>query len=262
MHAHYGLRIRQVLALTKYVIQQAAFERYFYGLFITVLIGLGISVVLSNLAISGQTEVLTHLTLSLTELFGIVIVLTMAPSIILDAMQNRQVYILLSRPLPRWAYVVGSCIGLFVFIGICTLLLGAMTTFLRFVHGGEIHTVWFVAMGTIFLSQITLAAAAMFFSTFSSKLLSAFFTFGLFMGGNGLSLLLQYADRSEGMNQFVLNAIAKILPNLEDLNLKLAAVYNLDWMTRDLTMAVINCVAWTVVYGFAAVLIFQRRNLK
>jgi hypothetical protein len=45
---------------------------------------------------------------------------------------------------------------------------------------------------------MTLASAAMFFATFSSKLLSAFFTFGIFMGGNGLSLLLQYAEGRKG----------------------------------------------------------------
>jgi hypothetical protein len=75
------LRTLQMLAMTKYVIQQAAFERYFYGLALTALLGMGLSVVLSNLAVAGELEVLTHMTLSLTELFGIVIVLTMVPAL-------------------------------------------------------------------------------------------------------------------------------------------------------------------------------------
>ncbi|MFW6324986.1 MAG: hypothetical protein ACOC0U_07985, partial [Desulfovibrionales bacterium] len=215
------LRLSQTTSLTKYVIRLAAFERYFYGLALTAMLGLGLSVVISHLSISGRTEVLTHLTLSLTELFGIIIVLTMAPRIIIDAITNRQIYILLSRPLPRWTYVLGTYAGLFFFLALCTGTLAGLATFLRYTSGGEIQGVWFAAVGTIFLSQTTLAAAAMFFSTFSSKLLAAFFTFGLFLGGNGLSLLLQYADKSVGMKKTILLLISKFIPNLEGLNLKL-----------------------------------------
>ena len=259
---NFRLRTLQMIAMTKFVTQQAAFERYFYGLALTGLLGLGLSVVLSNLAVAGQLEVLTHMTLSLTELFGIVIVLTMAPRLIIDAMTNRQVYLLFSRPMPRWVFVLGTYLGLLVFIGLCTLALTGVSTFLRYTQGGEIHSVWFASMGTIFLSLTTLAAAAMFFSTFSSKLLSAFFTFGLFMGGNGLSLLLQYAERHEGVHRFFLTATAKLLPNLENLNLKMAAVYNLEWMTSALGMAMVNCLAWQGIFVFGAMLVFKSRNLK
>jgi Cu-processing system permease protein len=259
---NFRLRTIQLLAMTKFVTQQAAFERYFYGLALTGLLGLGLSVVLSNLAVAGEMEVLTHMTLSLTELFGMLVVLTMGPKLIIDAMTNRQVYLLFSRPMPRWLFVLGTYLGLLVFIGLCTLALGGVSTFLRFTQGGEFNTVWFASFGTIFLSLMTLAAAAMFFSTFSSKLLSAFFTFGLFMGGNGLSLILQYAERHEGLHRFLLNTTAKLLPNFEKLNLKMAAVYNLDWMTSTLGMAVVNCLAWQAVFVFAAVVIFRNRNLK
>jgi ABC-type transport system involved in multi-copper enzyme maturation permease subunit len=43
--------------------------------------------------------------------------------LIIDAMTNRQVYLLFSRPMPRWVFVVGTYLGLFVFIGLCTLAL-------------------------------------------------------------------------------------------------------------------------------------------
>jgi hypothetical protein len=87
--------------------------------------------------------------------------------------------------------------------------LQGLSTFLRFTQGGEIHPAWYASIGAMFVSLMTLASAAMFFATFSSKLLSAFFTFGLFMGGNGLSLLLQYAERQEGFHRFLLGATAK-----------------------------------------------------
>jgi ABC-type transport system involved in multi-copper enzyme maturation permease subunit len=256
------LRSIQMFAMTKFVTQQAAFERYFYGLALTAILGLGLSVVLSNLAIAGQIEVLTHMTLSLAELFGLLVVLTMAPRLIIDAMTNRQVYLLFSRPMPRWVFVVGTYLGLFVFIGLCTLALGGVSTFLRFTQGGEIHTAWYGALGTIFLSLMTLASAAMFFSTFSSKLLSAFFTFGIYMGGNGLSLLLQYAERQEGLSRLLLTATAKFLPNLETINLKMAAVYNLEWTTPAVGTAAINCLVWQAMFVLAAVVIFEKRNLK
>jgi Cu-processing system permease protein len=259
---NFRLRTVQMLAMTKFVTQQAAFERYFHGLALAVLLGLGLSVVLSNLAVAGEMEVLTHMTLSLTELFGIVIVLTMAPRLIIDAMSNRQVYLLFSRPMPRWVFVLGTYLGLLVFIALCTLALAGLSTFLRFTQGGEIHAVWYASLATIFLTLTTLAAAAMFFSTFSSKLLSAFFTFGLFMGGNGLSLLLQYAQRNEGAQALLLNATAKVLPNFEKLNLKMAAVYNLEWMTATLATAVVNCLAWQAVFVLGAMVVFKNRNLK
>jgi hypothetical protein len=84
----------------------------------------------------------------------------------------------------------------------------------------------------------------------------------LFMGGNGLSLLLQYAERHEGLHRALLNATANLLPNLENLNLKMAAVYNLEWTTATLGMAVVNCLAWQGVFVFAAVVVFRNRNLK
>lgn len=258
----FRLRFTQSLALSRYVLQLATFERYVHGLGLTVLAGLALSFVLSELAISGQVEVLGHLTLSITELFGVIIVLTMAPRLIIDGMNNRQIYLLLARPLPRSTFVTGSYFGLVLFIGLSTLALGLTTTLLRVTQGGQIYPVWFAAMGSIFLAQTTLMAAAMFFSTFSSILLSAFFTFGLYVGGNGISLITQYAQLKTGLAKQVLLIVARLLPNFEGINLKLAAVYNLPWLEKGYCLATINCVAWQILFVLAASIVLSRRNLK
>ena len=106
-------------------------------------------------------------------------------------------------------------------------------------------------------------AAALLFSTFTTPFLSGLFTLSVFIIGHITVDLRVIADNfKETAAKAVIDWLYYLLPNLERLNFKAAAVHRLPIAFQDYLAALTYGVLYTLIILCGSVLIFNRRDMR
>lgn len=136
-------------------------------------------------------------------------------------MEKYTIYIILSKPLARWQFLMGKYLGLSLTILVGVAVMTVLLFGLCFVYEKIVPWPLLTAIVPIYIEILVILAFAVFFSAFSSPFLSGMFTLAIFIIGHFTQDLRLLANASEDT---VFKALADgayyILPNLERLNYK------------------------------------------
>jgi hypothetical protein len=115
----------------------------------------------------------------------------------------------------------------------------------------------------IFLQLAIVTALALFFSTFSSPMLSAFLTFGLYVVGHFNADLRNFEAVVDSKPVvYVARALYYVLPNLAPLDIKNEVVHAVPVSAGYLMLNAAYAVAYIGVLVSSAAFIFMRRDFK
>ncbi|HKR84842.1 MAG TPA: hypothetical protein VJS37_11740, partial [Terriglobales bacterium] len=130
----------------------------------------------------------------------------------------------------------------------------------RHLSGGDAWVL--VAIYFIVLQFVIVTALALLFSSFSSPLLAAVFTFCLFVSGTFAEDLRGFAQMTHGFTRWLATGAVYAIPNFSALNV-ISQVAHAEPLSGQL---IFWNTAYAMVYTLAvlslAILIFERRNLK
>jgi len=174
-------------------------------------------------------------------------------------------YTVLSRPVRRWEFVVGKFFGLTGTLLVNTFLMavGVLLALLYVAHRFEKMDAWvLVAVYFIVLQFLIVCALALFFSSFSTPLMSAVFTFALFIIGSLAEDLRGFARMTQGLAGWLAKAIAYLVPNFSALNVISPVAHGDAIAGRLILYNTLYALFYAAMAISGAVLIFQRRNLK
>jgi hypothetical protein len=119
-----------------------------------------------------------------------------------------------------------------------------------------------VALYFIVLQFLIVCALALFFSSFSTPLMSAVFTFALFVIGSLSEDLRGFARITHGPAGWIATAAAYLIPNFSALNVINRVAHGDPVAGRLVLYNTLYAVLYSAMAISGAVLIFQRRNLK
>jgi hypothetical protein len=119
-----------------------------------------------------------------------------------------------------------------------------------------------IALYFIILQFLIVCALALFFSSFSTPLMSAVFTFALFVIGSMAEDLRGFARVTHGAAGAIATAIAYLVPNFSALNIISPAAHGDPVPGRLILYSSVYALLYSTMAISGAVLIFQRRNLK
>jgi len=225
----------------------------------------GAAILVGQISIDIERLVVVNLGLTAVSLFGVVIAIFIGIGLVSKEIEKRTLYTVLSRPLRRWEFVVGKFFGLSGTLVVNTLFMavGVFLALLYAVHKLEAADAWIlVALYFIVLQFLMVCALALFFSTFSSPLLSAVFTFALFVIGSLSEDLRGFAGLMNGGTKWLVTGAAYVLPNFSSLNVISAVAHGDPVPGRLILYNTAYAVLYSVVAISAALLVFERRNLK
>ena len=122
---------------------------------------------------------------------------------------------------------------------------------------------WLKAIALIYLNLAVVTAVALFFSTYSSPMLSAVFTLGIYVVGQ-FNADLQHFDKI--VNAPAAIAIAKacyyVLPDFAKFDVKLAVVHGLPVARTYIAATAAYAALYVAALLCGAIVIFSRRDFK
>lgn len=245
--------------------REAVRDRVLYNLIAFALLMSGAAILVGQISIDIERLVVVNLGLTAVSLFGAVIAILIGIGLVSKEIDKRTLYTVLSRPVRRWEFVVGKFFGLTGTLVVNTffMAIGVFLALLHVTHKVERIDVWvLVALYFIVLQFLIVCALALFFSSFSTPLMSAVFSFALFVIGSLSEDLRGFAKITHGLAGWIATGIAYLIPNFSALNVINRVAHGDPVPGRLILYNTMYAVLYSAMAISAAVLIFQRRNLK
>ena len=255
-------RIRHIASNT---FREAVRDHVLYNLIAFALLMSGAAVLVGQISIGIERLVVINLGLTAISLFGIVIAIFIGIGLVSKEIEKRTLYTVLSRPVQRWEFIAGKFFGLsgtlvvntfFMALGVFAALLYVSRHF-QYSDVGILVALYFIV-----LQFLIITALALLFSSFSSPLLAAIFSFSLFVIGTFAEDLRGFARLTHGMTRWLATAAAYLVPNFSALNVISQVAHDSSVSHRLIAYNTAYALVYTLAVLSATALVFERRNLK
>jgi ABC-type transport system involved in multi-copper enzyme maturation permease subunit len=253
-----------VVALNTF--REAVRDRILYNLIFFALVMMGAAILVGQISIGIERLVIVNLGLSAISIFGLIMAIFIGVSLVSKEIEKRTLYSLLAKPIRRWEFLVGRYAGLLLTLVVNTSLMtvGLAGALFYVSHRFQLgDTSILIAVYFILLQLALVTALALFFSCFSTPVLSTLYTLGIYIAGI-------FANDIRGFEQFtkspamdvVARVIYYVLPNFHNFNVIASASHG-DAIPLTLVWQNTLYVAlYVTVVLIASASVFSRRNLK
>ncbi len=252
--------MKAVWAIAKLTIREAIRNRILYLLVGFAVLLISFSWIIGKLTVGDELKIVKDLCISGIHIFGMFITVFIGISLIFKEMEKRTIYLVISKPIRRYQFLLGK------FAGLSLLLFGVLLILIAVFYGviilrGEYPPRMLLAFYTMYLEWLIIAGVAILFSSFSTPLLSTMLTLSIFLMGHLTESLLMLKDRlTSTIADSVLTALFYALPNLELFNIRSQMVHNLPLPTGYLLTATSYCVLYLGTLLMFASFLFQKKD--
>jgi ABC-type transport system involved in multi-copper enzyme maturation permease subunit len=252
-------------AITLNTFREAVRDRVLYNLIVFVLLLLASAPLFGQISIGIERLILVNVGLSSISLFGAIIAILVGIGLVSKEIEKKTLYTILSRPVRRWEFIVGKYFGLLLTLVVNTALMtvGLYLALLVTAHSWKrADALLLVAIYCIVLQFMIMVALTLLFSSFSTPIFSAIFAFALFVIGTFAEDLKNFAAMSHGVTQWAATGAAYLVPNFASLNVISQAAHEQPISGSLIAFNTLYALLYSGAVTAAAVLIFERRNLK
>ena len=257
---------RRIRAIALNTFRESVRDRVLYNLILFVLILVAASVFVSDLSLDMESQFTAALGLSAMVLFGAVIAIFIGVGLVYKEIDKRTIYSLLSKPVHRHEFILGKYVGLCLTLLVNTAVMVLATELALLYVNGKFVPLQAAVLGAsflIYLELVLLVAVALMFSSFSTPMLAALFSFAVYVIGHFSKDLLVMAALSESaMTRTVLTVLYYLLPNLSNFGFITEASHGRIVPAGMAVSATLYAIVYIGILLSAAVLIFQKRNFK
>jgi len=220
------------------------------------------ALVLAAMAQDQRVRVITDWGLFCLSAFGVGLAIILGVNLLQKEIGRKTLYVVLSRPLARWQYVLGKFLGELGVLAVEVVLLALALVVMLACEGQPVSGLLLKAM-LLYAAEIALVAAwALFFSSFSSPYLSGFFTLGLFVAGRSLEVLQHLIDKvAVPWIHALLQGLFYLLPDLAAFNLAPRVVNDIAVPAGEVAAALAYATGYGSLLVFLSCLLFSRREL-
>ena len=250
-------------AIAGNTVRESVRSKLLYALLFFAVLLIVSGAVLAQLSYVEGHRILQDVGMAAVRLFGVAIAILVGINLIHREVDRRTVYTILSKPLSRGDFLVGKFLGLVLTIWLQMAIMGAAFVVVSVSSGAPLtpaHAAFF-ALTAVELALVV--AVATLFSAFTTPVLAAFFTTGVWIVGHLTRQLRELGAASESaLFEHVTWLLHRLLPDLESFNLASEAAHGLAVTASDWVLPTLYGTGYLALVLFAAVTVFERRDLR
>jgi ABC-type transport system involved in multi-copper enzyme maturation permease subunit len=258
------------------VFRESVRDKVLYNLVLFAIVLMAASYLIGQLTAGQDVKIIKDLGLAATSIFGLFIAVFIGIGLVSKEVERRSIYNLLSKPIHRYQVIAGKYIGLVltlvVNIGIMAVALYAVLYYMSWNIPLEVQSGWdtfaldprlLEAVALILVELMVVTAIALTFSTFSTPMLSAAFTFGMVIAGH-------FSEDLRNFDQVVASPAAAeltralywVLPNLSQFDVKARVVHGQPVPLGYIATATAYGLLYILMLLTVAMYVFSRRDFK
>ena len=234
------------------------------------------SYLISQLTAGQDLKIIKDLGLAALDVLGLLIAVFIGIGLVAKEVERRSIYSLLSKPVTREQFLLGKFFGLAMTLAVnLTAMVVAYYGVLFYqdlAATSNQRAAWpapamdprlLVAVVLIYGELILVTAIALFFSTFSTPLLSILLTLGLWIAGHFNADLRNFGDVVDSTAAaWIARAAYYLLPNLAPFDVKAEVVHGVAVAPSHVALTLGYAGVYTAAVLVAAMAIFRKKDFK
>src|SRR5207302_4410335 len=188
--------MRRIVAIASTTLTELTRQKIFYVLLIFALVLIGSSVFLARFSFQQEFQILKDISLGAMSMFSSVLAVAATARLISQDIEDRTVYTILAKPVPRFKYLLGKLFGVLLLLAISVVLMSAVFAAILYareqtvlnetarqlsgapreqledalnqIRAGGMKIDIFAGVAVIFLKACLVAALTLFVSTFAT----------------------------------------------------------------------------------------------
>jgi len=283
----------RIYAITINTVTELTRLKVFYVLLVFALVLIGSSIFMAQFSFQQEFQILKDVSLGAISIFTSLLAIVATARLLPQDMEDRTVYTILAKPVPRFEYVLGKIAGVLLLLAISTLVMAAafvlvlymreqavvhatarqmsgappdqIADALRVVRSSAFNIDIVPGITIIYLKACLLAALTLFVSTFATSniftiVVMAFIYFIGHLEATAREYWLQ--EHSSGLLARVFLAVVALLfPDLQAFNLVDDIVAGTAISLALFTKTALLGVFYTVIYTLLAAFVFYGKEL-
>ena len=291
--SHRVFSFGRIGTITTNTLTELTRQKVFYVLLIFALLLIGSSVFMARLTFQQEFQILKDVSLGAMSIFTSLLAIVATARLIPQDIEDRTVYTILAKPVPRFEYILGKLAGVLLLLAISILVMSAMFVAvlyareqtvlhetlqqmsaapreqlddaLRAVRSSALNIDIFPGIAIIYLKACLLASLTLFVSTFAStNIFTVVVMVFIYFIGHLQATAREYwlQENSAGwMTRGFLALVALIFPDLQAFNLVdeivAGAVIPLTLFAKTAVLGIF----YTTIYALLATFVFYGKEL-
>ena len=283
----------RIYAITINTVTELTRLKVFYVLLVFALVLIGSSIFMAQFSFQQEFQILKDVSLGAISIFTSLLAIVATARLLPQDLEDRTLYTILAKPVPRFEYVLGKIAGVLLLLAISTVLMGAafllvlymreqavvhttlrqmsgapsdqVTDALRVIRSSAFNIDIFPGIVIIYLKACLLAALTLFVSTFATSniftiVVMAFIYFIGHLEATAREYWLQ--EHSSGLiTRVFLAVVALVFPDLQAFNLVDDIVAGTAVSLAVFTKTAVLGIFYTTIYTLLAAFVFYRKEL-
>ena len=258
------------------VFRESVRDKVLYNLVLFAILLMSTSYLIGQLTAGQDVKIIKDLGLAATSIFGLFIAVFIGIQLVAKEVERRSIYSLLSKPIARHQLLLGKYAGLVLTLGVNLAIMAAA------LYGVLVYTAWMLgpgafqgldaplfdpallkAVGLTFIELAVITAIALFFSTFTTPMLAAALTFGLFIAGRFSTDLRNFNEVVDSpLAAALARGLSWALPNLAAFDVRSQVVHGHHISAGYLALTTGYGLLYIAAVLVATTVIFARRDFK
>jgi len=259
--------IGRIWAIALNTFREAARIRVLYGIAVLVIGSNLLAIVLGQLSLTDASRVTRDVGLAGISLLGSLTAIFLGVFLLYTEVQRRTIHVIIAKPIRRWEFVIGKYAGMAIVLSLLVGVFAVAMLAMLALHGAGISSGVAKAVVLSWCEVITVAAIAIFFSSFSTPFLSGIFALAMWVIGR---LVPDLEAASQAAAPWIRAATRVALELVPDIHLFAVSGRTLDGTAVSVhgefvpwsyvALAAAHGLGWTVGLLALAALLFQRRD--
>ncbi len=290
---HRAFSFSRVLAITANTLTELTRLKVFYVLLVFALVLIGSSIFMAQFTFQQEFQILKDISLGAMSIFTSLLAIVATARLIPQDIEDRTVYTILAKPVPRFEYIVGKLTGVLLLLAISTLVMSAMflavlylreqtvlhetlrqmsaapreqiDDALRAIRSSALNIDIFPGIIIIYLKACLLAALTLFVSTFATtNIFTIVVMVVIYFIGHLQATAREYWLQEHGtgwITRVFLALVALIFPDLQTFNLVddivVGAAIPLGLFAKTAVLGIF----YTTIYTLLAAFVFYGKEL-
>src|SRR5881392_1491421 len=290
---HRAISPSRILAITSNTITELTRLKVFYVLLVFGLLLIGSSIFMAQFSFQQEFQILKDVSLGAISIFTSLLAIVATARLLPQDMEDRTVYTILAKPVPRFEYVLGKIAGVLLLLAISTLVMAAafmlvlymreqtvlhitmrqmsmapreqVDDALRAIRSSAINIDIFPGIIIIYLKACLLAALTLFVSTFATTNIFTIVVMAfVYFIGHLQATAREYWLQEHGsglLTRIFLAVVALLFPDLQAFNLVDDIVAGTAISLALFTKTALLGIFYTTIYTLLAAFVFYGKEL-
>ncbi len=253
--------MNKLFAIAGTVYKESLRSKVIISLIIIAVLIIFASLFMSPIALGETERIVKDIGLSSISFFSLLIVLLSGTRLVYQETEKKTIYMIITKPISRARILWGKYLGLLSVIFTIGIITGLFLLFVVIIAKCGLNWNLPLSILFIFLQFVLLSAIAIFFSTFTSPVMSGIFTIMTYIIGFLIKDMAFFIEKTDIIFlKWIIKGIMLIVPNFYYTDIKLQAIHSINISFPYIIFVICYSLIYSLFFMYISTLIFEAKE--